>query len=340
MNKSLKTSQIVSTHLLENTEKTSDSLHLDNLADLLKAAGDPLRLEILRVLRQDSFGVLELCQIFSIKQSSMSHHLKVLASAGLLSSRREANSIFYRRAYCAPEHPFGALQQDIFNAVDAQTLSAEIQTQIRQLQQERSVAALHFFHENANKFREQQDLIASYPIYSEQITQLLTSTQLNSKKIALEIGPGEGEFLSVLANEFSQVIALDISQNMLDKARTYADSKKIRNIEFILGDTQSLATHQIHADCIVANMVLHHTASPAEVFQDLSDALNTGGALLICDLCRHEQTWARDACGDLWQGFDPEEISRWAQTANLMAGQSIYFALRNGFQIQLRQFFK
>src|SRR5690606_40551176 len=72
---------------------------IDQLAALLKAAGDPLRLDILRVLAQDSFGVLELCQMFSAKQSGMSHHLKVLTNAGLLTSRREGNSIFYRRAY-------------------------------------------------------------------------------------------------------------------------------------------------------------------------------------------------------------------------------------------------
>src|SRR3954462_1825364 len=69
-----------------------------SLPNLLKAAGDGFRLEILRVLAQDSFGVLELCRIFAAKQSGMSHHLKVLTSAGLLSTRREGNSIFYRRA--------------------------------------------------------------------------------------------------------------------------------------------------------------------------------------------------------------------------------------------------
>ena len=50
-------------------------------AHLCKASGDPLRLQILRVLRQDSFGVLELCSIFDIRQPAMSHHLKVLAAA-------------------------------------------------------------------------------------------------------------------------------------------------------------------------------------------------------------------------------------------------------------------
>ena len=69
----------------------------DQLAALCKAGGDPLRLNVLRALANDSFGVLELAQIFAIGQSGMSHHLKVLAQAGLLATRREGNAIFYRR---------------------------------------------------------------------------------------------------------------------------------------------------------------------------------------------------------------------------------------------------
>src|SRR5690606_23076519 len=269
---------------------------LSPLANLLKAAGDPLRLEILRVLSRDSYGVLELCRIFSIKQSGMSHHLKVLANAGLLSSRREANSIFYRRAYLSPDHAFAALQQQLFASLDALPLAEHLLAPIRELQLERSQAAQAFFSENADKFRAQQDLIASYPVYAEQMTQLLNNTVLRGKNLALEVGPGEGEFLAILAQRFNHVVALDNALTMLDKARNFARENNLRNIEFIHGDTQSLRDHKVLADCILVNMVLHHTPSPADIFQDLSNALAPGGALLICGLCRHEQAWARDAC--------------------------------------------
>jgi len=321
-------------------ENLTETLPHSALANLLKAAGDSLRLDILRTLAQDSFGVLELSQIFSMKQSGMSHHLKVLTTAGLLTTRREGNSIFYRRAYFAPDHELAALQQALFNSIDAKPLAPSLKEQIEQIQQERSRAAQLFFLDNADKFRAQQDLIASYPVYADQVAQLLSNTLLKNKDLALEIGPGEGEFLPILAKHFNQVIALDNAETMLDKAKQLAASKQIKNIEFIHGDTRTLKNHKVLADCIVINMVLHHTASPADIFTDLSLALAPGGALIVCDLCRHEQTWAKDACGDLWQGFEPHDFSRFATAAGLAEGQSIYFALRNGFQIQLRQFFK
>ena len=68
------------------------------LAALCKASSDPLRLQVLRVLHKASFGVSELCSIFDIRQPALSHHLKVLANAGLVATRREGNSIFYRRS--------------------------------------------------------------------------------------------------------------------------------------------------------------------------------------------------------------------------------------------------
>jgi ArsR family transcriptional regulator len=319
--------------------QASDDL-LSPLPALLKAAGDPLRLDILRVLTQDSFGVLELCHLFDSKQSGMSHHLKVLTNAGLLTTRREGNSIFYRRAYFAPDHPLAPLQQQLFATIDQLPLGDALAEQLAQLQRERGSASQQFFAENAHKFRAQQDLIASYPVYAEQMTQLLSNTPLRARNLVLEVGPGEGEFLKVLAQGFKQVIALDNATTMLEKSRAFAEQQKLRNVEFILGDTASLLQHKVLADCIVVNMVLHHTPSPADIFQDLSDVLIPGGALLVTDLCRHEQTWARDACGDLWQGFEPQDFTRWAGAAGLTEGQSVYFALRNGFQIQLRQFFK
>ena len=60
---------------------------------LCKAAGDSVRLDVLRVLRQESMGVLELCRIFDIPQPRMSHHLKIMLNAGLGRTKREAANV-------------------------------------------------------------------------------------------------------------------------------------------------------------------------------------------------------------------------------------------------------
>ena len=62
--------------------------------------------------------------------------------------------------------------------------------------------------------------------------------------------------------------------------------------------------------------------------------------MLIADLCAHDQEWVKKAWGDLWLGFGPQELTRWASSVELTEGNSLYLAQRNGFRIQLRQFLK
>lgn len=314
--------------------------HSIDLAALLKAAADPLRLEILHVLTQNSYGVSELAGIFNVRQSGMSHHLKLLTTAGFTNTRREGNTIYYKRAILTQQTPYGELQKKLFKSVDKLTPHENVTKQCQAIDKSRAKDSQHFFAENAHKFREQQDLIASHSIYSEQVTQLLKNTPLKNHNLVLEVGPGQGEFLPTLSKYFNQVVALDNAPEMLNFSKKVAAEKNLLNIEFILGDTKSLTQHSILADCIVMNMVLHHTPAPADIFKHLSRALAPGGTLLVTDLCRHEQEWVKQSCGDLWQGFEPEDFTLWAQDATLEEGQSMYIALRNGFQIQCREFIK
>ena len=60
--------------------------------------------------------------------------------------------------------------------------------------------------------------------------------------------------------------------------------------------------------------------------------------VLITDLCSHDQGWARENCGDLWLGFDPQDLGHWAFEAGLVDIASVYLAQRNGFQVQVRLF--
>ena len=98
------------------------------------------------------------------------------------------------------------------------------------------------------------------------------------------------------------------------------------------------ALARVKADCIVVNMVLHHTPEPAAVLSDIADCLAEGGVVLVTDLCRHDQAWARENCGDLWLGFAPEDLADWAGRAGLAEIASVYLAQRNGFKVQVRLF--
>jgi ubiquinone/menaquinone biosynthesis C-methylase UbiE len=309
-----------------------------DLASFCKASSDPLRLQVLRVLREDSFGVSELCAIFDIRQPALSHHLKVLAGAALVATRREGNSIFYRRAQLGQRPELEDLQSSFFDAVDQIQLPQGTEEALKALYMQREENSRNFFRDNADKFRQQQDLIASYEQYAGTVAEVLRGAPLAERNCALEIGPGDGSFLLELAPQFKQVLALDIEAAMLDQARAKATAEGLKNIEFIQGDTSTNRLDKLQADCVVINMVLHHTPDPGQVLKDAAGCLAPGGVVLVTDLCHHDQGWARENCGDLWLGFDPAKLTEWAAEAGLDDIASVFLAQRNGFQVQVRLF--
>lgn len=319
-------------------QATTAGLPVDGLAVLLKACGDSLRLQILRLLRADSLGVLEMSRILDIRQSALSHHLKVLFNAGLVASRREGNAIFYRRAFLNADDPLQPLKDLVYASVDRLQPEPALEAGLLQVRKEREQQSLEFFTRSADKFRHNQDLVADASQYIGSLTELLDGIGLPASATVMEVGPGEGSLLPLLARRFAQVIALDNADEMLNLARATAVGAGVDNVRFVEGDTAVAVALGLRADLVIYSMVLHHIASPAAAFAQCAALLPPGGVLLVVELCRHHQDWVRDSCGDLWLGFEADELCNWARQAGFRSGQHLLQGLRNGFQIQMKVF--
>jgi ArsR family transcriptional regulator len=69
----------------------------ERIATIGKALGDPVRLQLVDVLRKHAgkVCVCELVPLFEISQPTLSHHLKVLRQAGLVDSERRGLWAYY-----------------------------------------------------------------------------------------------------------------------------------------------------------------------------------------------------------------------------------------------------
>jgi len=65
------------------------------MAAIAKALGDPVRLQLIDVLRRHAGKVCELVPLFDLSQPTVSHHLKVLRQAGLVGSERQGLWAYY-----------------------------------------------------------------------------------------------------------------------------------------------------------------------------------------------------------------------------------------------------
>jgi ArsR family transcriptional regulator, arsenate/arsenite/antimonite-responsive transcriptional repressor len=69
----------------------------ERMAKVAKALGDPVRLQLVDVLRKHAgkVCVCELVPLFDLSQPTVSHHLKVLREAGIVGSERQGLWAFY-----------------------------------------------------------------------------------------------------------------------------------------------------------------------------------------------------------------------------------------------------
>ena len=79
-------------------------------ASLLKAMSHESRLMILCSLLGNEMSVGELNEIITLSQSALSQHLAALRKANLVSTRKEAQTVFYSVTHEAPSQVIGVLK--------------------------------------------------------------------------------------------------------------------------------------------------------------------------------------------------------------------------------------
>ena len=302
-----------------------------DVVTVARAVGDQRRANVLKALARDSFGVLELGDIFSVAQPAMSHHLKRLSEAGLVSKRREGTSVFYQRtpATNAP------LLAAIYLALDAEPLAINFRRGIERIYKVRLARSKHFFANHADALAQQTALICAPEVYVHAVVQTaLAATDLH-RGAALEVGPGTGSLMQALAAHFKEIVGVDNSAEML--AKTDNAVRQLDNATLIEGDFAALPQRRVY-NLVVAAMVVHHMPSPLAFFQQVARVLATNGLLVIAELCNHDQDWVRELCGDVWLGFDPAELAHWSSQAGFTQTQQQFLAQRNGFRVQVSAF--
>jgi ubiquinone/menaquinone biosynthesis C-methylase UbiE len=104
---------------------------------------------------------------------------------------------------------------------------------------------------------------------------------------ALEVGCGSGAFARLLATRYEQMLALDVSPQMIRLAQVR--SQQHPHITFHVADALSWEFPSNHSDCIVSIATLHHLPL-MEMLIKMKHALRMNGILLILDLYQESFT--------------------------------------------------
>ncbi|MEM1058459.1 MAG: metalloregulator ArsR/SmtB family transcription factor [Verrucomicrobiota bacterium] len=274
------------------------------------ALSDPTRLRLCALLREEELSVGELQDILRLGQSRISTHLGVLKGAGLVSPRREGKHTYYSLANAASNGArpvLDAAWATLDEIPEAKRDAAALQVVL----DKRRAATREYFNKVAGR------LGKSYcPGRSWREVGPLLALLVPDVTVA-DLGAGEGWLVQLLAQNARKVIAVDNSPKMVAFAKAEFSKRKIRNVEYRLGDIARPPIKPASVDLAILSQALHHAVKPPEAVAAAARILKPGGRVVILDLNLHHVDKARELYGDTWLGFAEADLRRWLKAAGL-----------------------
>lgn len=103
----------------------------------------------------------------------------------------------------------------------------------------------------------------------------------------IDLGSGAGNDCFVaraLVGETGQVIGIDMTQAMIDKARNNAEKLNFENVNFLLGDIEEMPIPENTADVVISNCVLNLVPDKRKAFSEIFRVLKSGGHFCVSDV--------------------------------------------------------
>jgi ArsR family transcriptional regulator len=271
------------------------------LVGWMQSLGDRTRLRLLRLLERHELGVVELCDILQLPQSTVSRHLKVLAEQGWVGSRRSGTTRLYRTILDELEPAARKLWLVSREQIDDWATIRQDELRLIRRLRHRDTDTQAFFATAAGKWDQLRR-----ELYGESFTTSATFSLVPNDFVVADLGCGTGQLAEKLAPHVKQIIGVDSSSAMLRAARKRLSGHE--NVELLRGELSALPLDDASCDAAMLLLVLTYVPEIEPVLSEVRRILKPGRRVVIVDVLPHDREDFRREMGQAHLGFDPETI--------------------------------
>ena len=255
----------------------------------------------------------ELTGILGLAQSGVSRHLGLLKDAGFVVEEKDAGYTYYRVSPSLAKGGNQTLWATLEGQFEAAAGEAAIRADESRLQEVLRLRKENFDTRGSADTGDARQLVPgrSWAAWSRALGLLMPPIQV------ADLGCGEGYLTIEAARWARQVIAVDRSDVVLDRAKALARRRRVSNVVWKRGELEKLPIKDATVDVALLSQALHHAASPTRAVAEAARITVPGGRVLILDLREHREEWVRTKLGDRTLGFNDGELKRMLTEAGL-----------------------
>lgn len=115
------------------------------------------------------------------------------------------------------------------------------------------------------------------------LAKLVEVAEVQGEECVLDIATGGGHVANALAPKVKQVVAYDLTSEILEAAKNFIESNGNRNVNFVQGDAEDLPFEDGTFDVITCRIAAHHFPNLHLFVKETFRALKKGGKFLLID---------------------------------------------------------
>ncbi len=274
---------------------------MPDIWDIIKLLSDSTRSRILAILKNEELSVAELQDVLDMGQSRISSHLSLMRQVNLLIDRKEGKKTFYVLNEALSESLNDLIESILVAISDSDNVRLDREN-LKRVLEKRKQYAEEYFNSVAGRLGKDYCPGRSW----EAIGHMLLL--LTSKLTIADLGAGEGLISQLLARGAEKVYCVDNAPKMVEFGKALADKNKLTNLEYVLGDIESIPLKDSSVEVALLSQALHHANHPQMALKEAFRILKPNGRVIILDLLEHDFEKTRELYADVWLGFSENKL--------------------------------